>query len=123
LLAATFRFVPRSKCRFRALLWSDEYLRAVPLASFKKLRTERCGLVSLVTCLIVCRPWFTALHLGAFDNISSAAHFGRIALGLFALRKFYRPALEISNNTAGESNMVKTPQADRTKWASRRCRW
>ena len=63
-MAATFRFVPQMEHPFRTLLWPDEKLRAVRLASFKELLTERRSLVYLVTCLIVYPLGLTALILG-----------------------------------------------------------
>jgi membrane associated rhomboid family serine protease len=104
-MAATFRFVPRTQDRLKALFWPDETVRDAPLASLGEILSERRSLVYMFICLIIYPLGLLALIYGAAGNVAVTGHFGGFAVGLFAFGLFdrKRPTAPVSVTTEATS--------------------
>ena len=100
-MAATFRFVPRTNDRLKALFWPDEKVRHVPLASPLDLVRERRSLVYMAVCFLVYPLGLLALLYGISGNVAVTAHLGGFAFGLFAVGWFDRAKPELSPDQLG----------------------
>lgn len=100
IMAATFRFVPRTDDRLKALFWPDEKVRNVPLASPIEILMERRSLVYVFICLLIYPLGLIALIYGTLGNIALTAHFGGFAMGLFGIGMFDRQRQELSPSAA-----------------------
>jgi membrane associated rhomboid family serine protease len=98
ILAATFRFVPRTDDRLKALFWPDEKVRNVPLASLTEILMERRSLAYIFTCLFIYPLGLLALIYGTLGNVALAAHIGGFAVGLFGFGLFDRQRHELSTS-------------------------
>jgi membrane associated rhomboid family serine protease len=112
IMAATFRFVPRTEDRLKALFWPDEKVRNVPLASPTEILMERRSLVYISICLFVYPLGLMALIYGTLGNVAFTAHIGGFALGLFGFGMFDRKRQELSPSAAdGEPNGAKQAES------------
>jgi membrane associated rhomboid family serine protease len=112
IMAATFRFVPRTEDRLKALFWPDEKVRNVPLASPAEILMERRSLVYLFICFIIYPLGLIALIYGTSGNVAVAGHFGGFALGLFGFGMFDRQRQALSPSAAaGESSEAKQAES------------
>jgi membrane associated rhomboid family serine protease len=112
IMAATFRFVPRTEDRLKALFWPDEKVRNVPLASPAEILMERRSLVYISICLFVYPLGLMALIYGTLGNVAFTAHIGGFALGLFGFGMFDRQRQELSPSAAdGEPNGAKQAES------------
>lgn len=108
IMAATFRFVPWTDDRLKALFWPDEKVRNVPLASLTEILMERRSLVYILTCLLIYPLGLIALIYGTLGNVALTAHFGGFAMGLFGFGMFDRKRQELSPSAANsESSEAK----------------
>ena len=101
-MAATFRFVPRTQDRLKALFWPDETVRDAPLASLREILSERRSLVYIFICLIIYPLGLLALIYGAAGNVAVTGHFGGFAVGLFAFAVFDRKRPEAPGGVTTE---------------------
>jgi membrane associated rhomboid family serine protease len=111
ILAATFRFVPRTEDRLKALFWPDENVRNVPLASLTEILMERRSLVYIFICLLIYPLGLLALIYGTLGNVALAAHIGGFAMGLFGFGMFDRQRQELSPSAAG-AELSEAKQAE-----------
>ena len=111
ILAATFRFVPRTDDRLKALFWPDEKVRNVPLASPIEILMERRSLVYIFICLLVYPLGLLALIYGTLGNVAFTAHLGGFAMGLFSIGFFDRKRQELPPGTA-DSKPSEAKQAE-----------
>jgi membrane associated rhomboid family serine protease len=112
IMAATFRFVPRTEDRLKALFWPDEKVRNAPRASLAEILMERRSLVYLFICFIIYPLGFIALIYGTLGNVSLSDHFGGFALGLLGFGVFDRQRQEIAPSApAGEPSEVKQAES------------
>lgn len=100
ILAATFRFVPRTDDRLKALFWPDEKVCNVPLASPIEILMERRSLVYIFICLLIYPLGLLALIYGTLGNVAFTAHLGGFAMGLFGIGMFDRQRQELSPSAA-----------------------
>ena len=100
-MAATFRFVPRTNDRLKALFWPDEKVRHVPLMRPLDLVRERRSLVYMAVCFLVYPLGLLALLYGISGNVAVTAHLGGFAFGLFAVGWFDRPKPELAPDQLG----------------------
>lgn len=89
-MGATFRFVPKSDDRLKALFWPDEKLRQLPITGILELVTERRSLTYVLLCFVIFPLGLTALIAGISGNTAVIAHVGGFALGVFGIRYFDR---------------------------------
>ena len=92
-LGATFRFVPKSNDRLKALFWPDENLRQLPLAGIGEMVRERRSLVYILICIIIFPLGLTALLAGTAGSVAVMAHVGGFAFGVFGFGYFDRRRL------------------------------
>ena len=112
MMAATFRFVPRTEDRLKALFWPDEKVRNVLLASPVEILMERRSFVYLFICLFIYPLGLIALIYGTLGNVALAGHIGGFALGIFGFGVFDRQRQEISPRAAaGEPSEVKQAES------------
>jgi membrane associated rhomboid family serine protease len=112
IMAATFRFVPRTEDRLKALFWPDEKVRNVPLASPAEVLMERRSLVYLFICFIIYPLGLIALIYGTLGNVALAGHIGGFALGLFGFGMFDRQRQDVSPSAAaGEPSEAKQAES------------
>ena len=111
ILAATFRFVPRTDDRLKALFWPDEKVRNVPLASLNEILMERRSLEYIFICLLIYPLGLIALIYGTLGNVALTAHFGGFAMGLFGIGMFDRQRQELSPSAA-DSEPSEAKQAE-----------
>ena len=112
IMAATFRFVPRTEDRLKALFWPDEKVRIVPLASPAEILMERRSLVYIFICLFIYPLGLLALIYGTLGNVALADHIGGFALGLIGFGVFDRQRQEVSPSAAaGEPSEVKQAES------------
>lgn len=109
-LGATFRFVPKSDDRLKALFWPDENLQRLPLAGFWEMVTERRSLVYILLCLIIYPLGLIALLAGTSGNISVMAHVGGFAFGLFGIGYFDRRG-HVSHKLGNDVGVVSYSKA------------
>ena len=110
-MAATFRFVPRTDDRLKALFWPDEKVRNVPLASLTEILMERRSLVYIFICLLIYPLGLIALIYGTLGNVALTAHLGGFAVGLFGFGMFDRQRQELSPSAA-DSEPSEAKQAE-----------
>lgn len=90
ILGATFRFVPGSDDRLKALFWPDARLRQLPLASLREMVTEGRSLVYILICFIIYPLGLISLLAGTTGNTAVMAHVGGFACGVLGIGYFDR---------------------------------
>jgi membrane associated rhomboid family serine protease len=108
-MAATFRFVPRTNDRLEALFWPDETVRHVPLIRPLDLVRERRSLVYIAVCFLVYPLGLLALVYGMSGNVAVTAHLGGFAFGLFAVGWFDRAKPELPREQLGSKRHEPVP--------------
>lgn len=109
-MGATYRFVPKSDDRLKALFWPDEKLRYLPITAISELVTDRRSLTYALLCFLIFPLGLTALAAGISGNVAVIAHVGGFAFGVFGIRYFDRSGALPEPERSVETIFAKKPE-------------